>query len=132
MLKITKATVEYRVAPLGVENDHPRFGWQLSCDQRNFMQEAYSIVVKEGEKEVWNSGKVKSPVSDNIVYDGETLRPATIYNVHITVFGANGEEVSLDTQFETALKNENFTAKWIGQAAPPVPIGHRISEKNLR
>lgn len=118
MLKITKATVEYRIAPLGVENDHPRFGWQTSCDQRNFAQESYSIVVKEGEKEVWNSGKVKSSVSDNIVYEGEALRPATIYNVHITVFGANGEEASLDTRFETALKNENFTAKWIGQAAP--------------
>ena len=45
MLQLKNLTVDYREAPLGVENTAPRFGWQAECDAANAQQTAYRICV---------------------------------------------------------------------------------------
>ena len=37
--------VEYQKAPLGLDEAHPRFSWQMNSTVRNAKQSAYRIVV---------------------------------------------------------------------------------------
>lgn len=141
--------VEYTHAPLAIGVQHPRFAWQMKADDasRGWQQNAYQItVIDEKGKEVWNSGKVKSSQSLNILYDGEALQPATRYQWHLKVWNQKNEELNDSSFFETALVmapdyNHSSTsinqgnlqawdgAKWIGRAddavtfyAPYFPI----------
>jgi len=84
--KFTGVTVEnlrceYLVNPMGIDITKPRFSWALKSEQRSCMQNAYHILVAssvdllEREKgDLWNSGKVKSDRSNQIVYKGKTLK----------------------------------------------------------
>lgn len=120
MLTLKKLTVDYRQRPLGVENRTPRFGWQAECDARNFRQAACRVRVAtspEGlnDPDCWDSGELLGSRSDNIVYAGVPLQGATPYWFRVEVRGEDGSTASADSCFETALYNENFTAKWIAQ-----------------
>ena len=52
--------VEYQKAPIGLDEEHPRFSWMFSSDEKNMRQRACRIVVKKGmpaakKKVVWDS-----------------------------------------------------------------------------
>ena len=47
MLKLYDLTVEYKTAPLGMDEAHPRFSWKLQSDRMNTRQSAYQIKVTE-------------------------------------------------------------------------------------
>ena len=71
---------EYRTDPLGVDETQPRLTWKLESDQRGERQTAYQVLVasreallKEHRGDLWNSGKVASDQSVNVVYTGEPL-----------------------------------------------------------
>lgn len=132
--------VEYRNTPLAVGVMHPRFAWQMEVDDksRGNLQSAYRIsVIDETGKEVWNTGKVKSTESLGIQYAGESLRPSTRYQWHLTVWNQKNEELQASSAFETALvlgtdynhpvatagKGTYLAwegAKWIGRGNAPV------------
>ena len=132
--------VEYRNTPLAVGVMHPRFAWQMEVDDksRGNQQSAYRIsVIDETGKEVWNTGKVKSTESLGIQYAGESLRPSTRYQWHLTVWNQKNEELQASSAFETALvlgtdynhpvatagKGTYLAwegAKWIGRGNAPV------------
>ena len=93
---------------------HPRFAWQMEVDDksRGNLQSAYRIsVIDETGKEVWNTGKVKSTESLGIQYAGESLRPSTRYQWHLTVWNQKNEELQekideLTKQLEEAAQAE--------------------------
>ncbi len=123
MFVLKKLTVDYREMPLGVENRTPRFGWQAEADTRNFMQKSCRICVatspgKLDAPDCWDSGVLTLSRSENIPYAGAPLAAATPYWFRVSVCSADGQTAFADSCFETALYNENFTAKWIGQAGP--------------
>lgn len=131
--------VEYMPAPLAVSTQHPRFTWQMEADDQKmgWKQTAYQIAVTdETGKEVWNSGKVKSDNSLNILYDGQALKPTTRYTWTLDVWNQKNERMTATSSFETALTlmpDYNHTAaptnflspqawngaKWIGRKADP-------------
>ncbi|MBQ8165276.1 MAG: family 78 glycoside hydrolase catalytic domain [Clostridia bacterium] len=123
MVTLTDLTVDYLKNPLGIENRKVRFGWKISGDVGCIMQKNYSIKVATSENhmdspDLWDSGVIESDISDNIVYEGKKLEPATQYWVKVTVNAGNSEKtetVSGICSFETALSDENFSAKWICQ-----------------
>lgn len=123
MVNLTDLTVDYKKNPLGLENKKIRFAWKLSSDLENVFQQNYTIKVATSENlldtpDVWHSGTVESDRSENVVYTGTELSPATKYWVKvIATVASNGktETVSDICTFETALYDENFTAKWICQ-----------------
>ncbi|WP_319481545.1 glycoside hydrolase family 78 protein [uncultured Draconibacterium sp.] len=76
---VTKLVCEYHENPVGIDVEHPRLSWQLFSDEQNIVQSAYEIRVAGSEKELsskskqlWNSGKVESDQSVNVVYGGPT------------------------------------------------------------
>jgi len=75
---------EYRVNPLGIDVAKPRLSWTLESDRRNQSQMAYRILVASDPKlldketgDLWDSGKVVSNQTNQIVYSGRPLESQT-------------------------------------------------------
>lgn len=80
---------ENKPNPIEVEEQAPRFSWQLSATQRNTMQTAYAIQVWEaGNKKntVWSSGKIMSDQSVYVPYAGKVLQSGKKYNWSVQVW----------------------------------------------
>lgn len=79
-LKITQLQCEYRTNPLGIDEAQPRLSWQLDSAVRGQRQTAYRILVasqekllKEGQADLWDSGKVAGNRTLNVPYAGKPL-----------------------------------------------------------
>ncbi|MBL9206142.1 MAG: family 78 glycoside hydrolase catalytic domain [Opitutaceae bacterium] len=71
---------EYLVDPLGMDELHPRLSWQVRLPARGARQVAYRIrvassanLLARGEADRWDSGKVESDSTTQIVYGGQPL-----------------------------------------------------------
>src|SRR5215218_6216100 len=85
-LQADSLTCEYGVNPLGLDVQKPRFSWVLVASERNVLQSAYEIIVstdsralQKGKGTAWESKKVMSPQSIQVVYNGKPLQPFTRY-----------------------------------------------------
>ena len=122
-IKFEKLTCEFAENPLGVESFNPRFGWVLLSDVKGDKQTAYEIKVasspdllKTGEADYWNSGKIVSDKSHYITYEGKNLESGKQYYWIARVWDASGKisEWSRVNTWSVALKKEDWKAKWIG------------------
>lgn len=119
MLRINKLTCEYREAPLGLDELHPRFSWQLQSDHFHVLQTAYHIQAAADPdfiKIVWDSGIVSSGTSIHIAYAGNALSPRTRYYYRVKVWDNHGEHsIWSDTVWwETGLLSTSaWQADWI-------------------
>lgn len=115
-------TVEHRTEPLGVDADHPRFGWHTRSATRGWRQGSYRILVARstarltaGRADVWDSGRVRSDDSVAVPYGGEPLRPSTRYHWSVAVWDAEGRRAGTATSvFETGLMSGDGVAGWDG------------------
>ncbi|HWP39315.1 MAG TPA: hypothetical protein VNL70_00220, partial [Tepidisphaeraceae bacterium] len=77
MIRPTRLRCEYRDDPIDIETQRPRLSWRLESDDpsgRGQGQSAYQIVVLDHSGQViWDSGKVASSQTDQIVYGGAAL-----------------------------------------------------------
>ena len=71
---------EYLADPLGIDVTSPRLSWILTSDQRGEKQSAYRVLVASSAEQLnqdagdlWDSGKVASDESAQIVYAGRPL-----------------------------------------------------------
>ena len=78
---LTHLRCEYRENPLGIDVRQPRLSWILDSSQRGQKQTAYRILVASTEEklandlgDLWDSGKVESNQSTQIVYQGQELK----------------------------------------------------------
>ncbi len=72
---------EFVLNPLGIDIRKPRLGWQLASELRGCRQSAYQILVASDPAilgsdhgDLWNSGKVMSEESVQVVYNGRAMR----------------------------------------------------------
>jgi len=81
-LSVTDLRCEYLSDPLGIDVQQPRFSWKLidAKKTRGQKQTAYQILVTadspdddKTKNDLWDSGKVDSATSVNVVYDGVGL-----------------------------------------------------------
>lgn len=106
--------------PLGMDVETPAFSWQMLSDVVGAAQKAYQIVVKNPKGEVmWDSGKVESPVSHEVMYEGKELEASTRYTWSVQVTDTADQTVESDPAFfETALLSDSVEAwdgaQWIG------------------
>lgn len=104
--KTNSASISYQIAY--IRSSHPRFGWELPA---GVQQSAYRILVassleklKEGEADVWDSGKQESPRCTGIVCGGDALATARIYYWTVSIWDEN------DTQLPYATSRSFMTA----------------------
>lgn len=118
---------EYRVNPLGIDVFKPRLSWIMESNQRGQKQRAYQILVsdseeqlKQNEGQLWDSGKVKSEQSNQVVYEGQPLKPRMRCYWKVRVWD-NDDRVSAwsEAAMWTAglLESGDWQAKWIGYDA---------------
>ncbi|MCX7799134.1 MAG: glycoside hydrolase family 78 protein [Fimbriimonadales bacterium] len=123
---------EYRREPLGIEDPHPRLSFRLEAsppDSRNRSQTAYRIVVasslqnlEAGEYDLWDTGKVDSSETAQIVYQGRPLAMAQRAYWKAKVWDEAGREGpwSQPSFWGMGLLGpENAVAKWIGLDTKP-------------
>ncbi|MEN9296024.1 MAG: hypothetical protein RJA42_290, partial [Bacteroidota bacterium] len=118
-VEINKLQVEYQTAPLGLDEAHPRFSWQMESPVRGEKQSAYRIVVQdETGRTVWDSKKQNTSSSLGITYSGEALKAKTAYRWTLEVWNGKNVKTSQKANFETGLMNPSIDAwkgaEWIG------------------
>jgi alpha-L-rhamnosidase len=117
---------EYQVDPLGIDVDKPRLSWTLKSNIRGQKQTAYQVIVstnleklKANRPDQWDSQKVLSSNSIQVIYQGRKLTSGTRYYWKVRVWDKDGNpgDWSEPSWFETALLNQNdWDAKWINDA----------------
>ncbi len=121
-VKLSAVLLDTQDNPVGVGNTAPAFSWQIQSKSNDVVQTAYQIVVATSKAGlngnsgmVWNSGKVVSDKSVNIIYKGAKLQSATKYYWKVNVWTNKGDAKSAVKTFTTTLLNPSeWTAKWIG------------------
>ena len=79
-IRFQRLRCEYRDQPLGIDHPAPRLSWTLESSVRGQKQTAYrvlaawSIQALEADRgDLWDSGKVESTQSVNVIYAGDAL-----------------------------------------------------------
>jgi alpha-L-rhamnosidase len=105
-----------------IDRRYPTFSWNVDSDRRGARQTAYRIVVSDNEDMtniIWDSGKVFSDKTLDILYGGSVLEPETRYYWTSTIWDEQGRDYTRGVQwFETGLKSNDKAAwrgaEWIG------------------
>jgi alpha-L-rhamnosidase len=123
VLCAVKLQTEYLTDPIGIDEAKPRLSWKIESNLRGVTQSAYEVIVskdedniKKGTGDVWDSGKVDSAESNNVVCEGEALENKTAYYWAVRVWDnyGNASDYSETSVFETAFLNgTKWEAEWI-------------------
>ena len=88
---------EYRVNPLGIDEAQLRLTWRVESAERGQKQTAYQILVastaaglKKNEGDLWDSGKIPSSQTVNVVYAGKALTSRQPCFWKVRVWDASG------------------------------------------
>lgn len=141
---------EYLNNPLGIDGTHPRLSWKLeSLDptQRGLKQTAYEILVagsevglRDGHADLWDSGRVDSDESLNLVYAGTALRSGQRCWWKVRVWDQDGHPSAWSSPATWSmglLQADDWKAQWIGldggdQTRPDDPARPRLPARMLR
>jgi len=115
---------EYRVNPLGIDEVQPRLMWQVQAGERNQGQTAYQILVassnellRNNQGDLWDSGRVASDETVNIVYSGSPLASGRECFWKVKVWDKNGGESAWSTPASWSmglLEPSDWQGQWIG------------------
>jgi alpha-L-rhamnosidase len=114
---------EYLDNPVGIQVLQPRLSWKLKSDARNQRQSAYHVLVASSRKQlarnvgdIWDSGKVASDQSLNILYEGQVLQSRKQYFWKVKAWNQKGKasDWSAPASWGMAiLSPEEWTGQWI-------------------
>ena len=85
-LTVKNLRCEYLGNPLGIDVTRPRLSWVLESAKRGQTQTAYRILVASSKEnlekdtgDLWDSGKVESDRSIQVVYKGTPLKSHAVW-----------------------------------------------------
>src|SRR5579875_3414437 len=115
---------EYLKNPRGIDVTQPRFQWVLPDSRRGEMQTAYQVLVASSladlardRGDVWDSGKVSSSDSTQVVYSGKPLVSGHTYYWKVRYWDSQGNAsaYSQPASFEMGLLSRSeWKGQWIG------------------
>ena len=119
----TDLRCEYLSNPLGIDVREPRFSWVLHHTARAQVQTAYQVLVAshaedlaQDSGDIWDSGKVASSDSIQVVYAGKPLESGKTYYWKVRYWGTagNASPYSAVSQFEMGLlSRDEWKGRWI-------------------
>jgi len=119
----TDLRCEYLSNPKGIDVQRPRFSWVLHHSERAQVQTAYQILVGSSAEglgrdagDIWDSGKVDSSDSTQVVYAGKALSSGKTYYWKARYWDAagNASPYSAGAQFEMGLlSRDEWKGQWI-------------------
>jgi hypothetical protein len=96
-LKVTNLRCDGRKNPDGIATIKPALSWNIEAVGYNVMQSAYRILVaddsvalQKGMGNMWDSQKVNSGTSLNVLYNGKPLQSAKKYYWRLMVWDNKG------------------------------------------
>jgi len=102
-ISVTNLQCEMLNNPEGIDVTQPRLSWQIKSDANDVKQTAYQILVastlenlNSDKGDLWDSGKVASDASVNVVYNGKKLGDRQNAFWKVTVFTNKGEIKSIE------------------------------------
>jgi len=117
---------EYLNDPAGIDEAKPRLSWVLTASHRGKVQTAYQILVatspkllSEGKADLWDSGKVASDETTQVVYGGAPLvsRESCFWKVRTWDRDGKAGDWSPVAQWSMGLlQATDWSAQWIGVA----------------
>ncbi|MBD5780431.1 family 78 glycoside hydrolase catalytic domain [Pelagicoccus sp. NFK12] len=128
-LSITYLRCEYLRNPLGIDELFPRLSYELRGERRGARQVARRILVASspakidlGEGDLWDSGRVESAQTSQIVYKGKSLQSRQLCFWRVEVWDETGACLRSEVAHWSMglLKNTDWQARWI--AADPQVI----------
>lgn len=140
---------EYLDSPLGIDVRQPRLSWNIVLHRnvQGVRQAAYEVLVASSldlleldKGDLWDSGRVPSDESVNIVYAGKTLQPnqKCYWKVRTCDGEGNWSVWSKPSFWRMGLFPDDWKAKWIGcpameaQSVGWKPIGNRMQDPWFR
>ena len=137
---------EYRVNPQGIDVTDPRLSWVLTAADakaRGLRQTAYRVIVASSERalaagtgDLWDTGKVASDQSAQVVYRGKPLASgaAAFWKVQVWDQAGQPSDWSAPAQWSMGLLHpQDWQAKWIGRDEPgTTAVAHRLPARLLR
>ncbi|WP_455584562.1 family 78 glycoside hydrolase catalytic domain [Bacteroides sp.] len=133
-IRVTELHTNYLENPIAIEPDSIVLGWKLGvCDEnaRNKEQSAYQILVasdslllSQGIGDLWDSGKVYSSQSQQIVYRGKELEPRQRVYWKVRVWDEKEQESkwSAIANWAIGLKPDDWQALWISNREDDSPF----------
>ncbi|HEC01929.1 MAG TPA: alfa-L-rhamnosidase [Phycisphaerales bacterium] len=122
-IQVSRLRCEYLANPLGIDETEPRLGWIVTSEARGQRQTAYQIRVASridkllsGKADLWDSGKVASSETVNVVYQGEPMvsRQRCFWQVRVWDKNANVSKWSSPARWSMGLLNEeDWQSEWI-------------------
>ncbi len=119
--RVASLSADSLIEPLGLDNQAPMLAWKLEDSAAGAVQTAYEIEVysrvPKGRPDVWDSGRVASPVSAGVGYAGPRLKPSTRYYWRVRVWDKDSHPypVSEASWWETGLLDQAaWQGQWIG------------------
>lgn len=144
-LRVANPRCEYSVNPVGVEDEHPVFSWEIQSNKKNILQAAYRILVAsdssllaKGVADVWDSKKINDGSNVGVTYKGESLKPGTKYYWKVMVWDTErtASDYSPIASCQMGLLQEKDWkgAEWIAYDTIPadsifVPMAHSNGKK---
>ena len=120
---------EYLVGPLGIDQAAPRLSWEPVDTRRDAVQTAYRILVAGDPAklnadvgDLWDTGKVASDESINVVYAGQPLRSRMRVWWKVRVWDKDGQPSPWSSVALWSMglcESADWHAKWIGDTTPP-------------
>ncbi len=127
LVRIADMRIDGVVEPLGIEEAAPRFSWLYKAEPdapRGFSQASYQIQVatsqaklREGQGDMWDSGKCPGNDTISVIYAGKPLAAMTRYYWRVTGYDDAGRAYPSAPQFfEMGLLTASDWqgAEWIG------------------
>ena len=138
-LHVADLRCEYVTNPLGSDAAAPRLAWTLTSNQRGQRQTAFQIVVATkpgalhpGQADLWDSGRVASSETAQIVYQGKVLnsRQQCFWSVRAWDQEGRPSAWSAPASWEMGLlAGSDWQAQWIGRTPDaeqrPAPMFRR-------
>lgn len=114
---------EYEINPIGIDILKPRFSWEPGIDQKAWQIEVIKIntetplsaALTSTGKIVWDSGRVESGQSVNVVYQGSELQSDSVYRWRVKVWDQANRQSnwSAPSIWSTGiLRSSDWNAEW--------------------
>ena len=125
MLQISRFTVENKTEGCVTDAARPRFSFALDSDKQDTCLARATLTL--------NGWKKETDLQTGISYEGEPLKPFTLYTATLTAEDRRGEQASAEVSFETGRMDTPWSAKWISdptysfteKGVSPVPMVFR-------
>jgi len=123
-VRVGRLRCEYLDNPLGIDAVRPRLSWVVESEKRGQRQRAYQIQVasskeklQAGESDLWDTGKVESSQSNQVVYTGKALnsRMRCYWKVRVWDKDRKASDWSEPAMWSMGLLQAvDWQGKWIG------------------